>query len=102
VDGQPDRPPVVGHGPADRLADPPGGIGRELEAAPELEAIDRLHQADVAFLDEVQQRQTPVGVALRDRDDQPQVGLEQLALGVADPLLVVPDLLEHLARSAGG
>src|SRR5262249_54748062 len=39
----------------DRLPDPPGGIGRELVAAPVLELIDRLHQADIAFLDQVEE-----------------------------------------------
>ncbi len=39
--------------PADRagdgLADPPGGVGGELVAAPILELVHRLHQADIAF-----------------------------------------------------
>src|SRR5262249_55507991 len=52
-----DRARMVGDGPRDGLADPPGGIGRKLEPAPILEAIDRLHEADIAFLDEVEQRQ---------------------------------------------
>src|SRR5438067_483827 len=57
----------------DRLPDPPGGIGRELVAAAVLELIDRLHQADIAFLDQVEELQAAVGVFLGDRDDEAQV-----------------------------
>src|SRR5438552_1572358 len=39
VHGDPDRPRVVRDGPRDRLADPPGGVGRELEAAAVLEPV---------------------------------------------------------------
>ena len=38
--------------PLDALADPPRGVGREAEAALRLELADRVHQAEVAFLDE--------------------------------------------------
>src|SRR4051794_15352422 len=43
--------------PGDRLADPPGGVGGELEALAPVELLDRVHQAEVALLDEVEQRQ---------------------------------------------
>ena len=103
--GQADGAAVVGDGAADGLADPPGGVGRELEAAAELEAVDRLHQADVAFLDQIEQRQAAIRVALGDRHHQPQVGFEQLALGLADHFLLLAhprgDLAEPAARQAG-
>src|SRR5215472_5144008 len=38
----------------DRLPNPPGGVGRELEAASIFELVDCLHQADVALLDQVE------------------------------------------------
>ena len=45
VHGHADRAALVGNRPADRLADPPSGIGREAEAAGVLELVDRPHQA---------------------------------------------------------
>src|SRR4051794_6764147 len=41
VDRDPDRPGLVRDGPRDRLADPPRGVGRELEALLEVELLDR-------------------------------------------------------------
>ena len=55
VHRDPDRPGVVGDGACDRLTNPPGGVRRELEPPAVLEPVHRLHQADVAFLNEVQQ-----------------------------------------------
>src|ERR1700758_4553502 len=55
---------------ADRLPNPPGSVGRELEAASVFELVDRLHQADVAFLDQVEELEATVDVFLCDRDDE--------------------------------
>ena len=74
---------LVGDRARDRLADPPRGVGRELVAAAVFELVHRLHQADVAFLDQVEELQAAVGVLLGDRDHQAQVGLGHLALGAA-------------------
>src|SRR5215469_7369174 len=38
-----------------RLSNPPSGVGRKLEATSIFELVDGLHQADVAFLDEVEE-----------------------------------------------
>jgi hypothetical protein len=46
-----------------------------------IELLDGADQAQVAFLDEVQERQPTAGVALGDRDDQTQVRLQQVVLG---------------------
>jgi hypothetical protein len=73
---------LVGDRAGDRLPDPPRGIGRELVAAAVLELVDRLHQADVAFLDEVEELQAAVGVFLGDRDHEAQVGLDHFLLGL--------------------
>ena len=53
--GDPYRAHLLCNRPGDRLTDPPTGIGTELIAAPIIELLDRLHQTDVPFLDEVQQ-----------------------------------------------
>jgi hypothetical protein len=65
-----DRPGVVRHGALHRLADPPGGIRRELEAAAPIELLDRAVQAEGALLDQIQERNPEAPVALGDRHDQ--------------------------------
>ena len=90
VHRQADRAALVGDGPGDRLANPPRGVGRELVAALVFELVDGPHQARVAFLDQVEEAQAAVAVALGDRDDQPQVG------GREDPLGVVVLLALHV------
>jgi len=73
---------LVGDGAGNSLPDPPRGIGRELVAAAVLELVHGLHQADIAFLNQVQKLQAAVWCIFRDRNHQPQVGLDQLALGL--------------------
>ena len=90
-----DRARLVGDRAGDRLANPPRRVGRELVAAAVLELLDGLHQADVAFLDQVQELQAAVGVLLGDRHDETQVGLDELALGVLGAAL-------HLGQLAVG
>ena len=48
---------------------------------PPVVALDRLHQPEVALLDQIQERQAPPGVAAGDRDDESQIGLDQPPLG---------------------
>ncbi len=73
---------LIGDGTGDGLADPPRSVGGELVAAAVLELVYRLHQTDVAFLNQVQELQTAVGVLLGDGNHQAKVGFDQLALGV--------------------
>src|SRR5439155_7776606 len=54
---------------------------REPMPEPPVVALDGLHQADVAFLDQVEKRQSTSGVAPGDGDDEPQVGLDQAPAG---------------------
>src|SRR5262245_10217641 len=67
VHGQANGSPVISDGAANGLTNPPGRVCRELEASSELEAINRLHQADVALLDQIEQRQPASEIALGDR-----------------------------------
>ena len=76
-----DRAGLVGDRAGDRLADPPRGVRRELEALGVVELVDRPHQAEVALLDQVEQLHAAARVALGDAHDEAQVGLGQLALG---------------------
>ena len=73
---------LVRDGAGDGLADPPGGVGGELVAAAVLELLDGLHQAHVALLDQVEEGEAAVGVLLRDGDDEAEVGLDHLGLGL--------------------
>ena len=102
VHGDADGAGLVRDGAGDGLADPPGGIGREFEAAAVLELVHGLHEADVALLDQVQELQATVGVALGDADHEAQVGLDELGLGAAADALgtlePVEVLMEDLAR----
>src|ERR1700733_3076063 len=89
-------PGLIGDRAGDGLANPPGRIGRELVTTTIFELIDCLHQTDVAFLDQIQELQTAVGVLLGNRNHQAQVSLDQLALG----LLGVHVALDHFALGA--
>jgi len=82
VHGQADGAGAAVGGPAgDRLADPPGGVGGELEALAPVELLHRAQQAQVALLDQVAERQPGGREAAGDGDDQAQVGLDHLAPG---------------------
>ena len=66
----------------DGLANPPDGVGGKLVAAAILEFLDALHQADVAFLDQIQERLAAVGVFFGDGNDEAQIGLGHVRLGL--------------------
>ena len=59
--------------------DPVDREGHEPNADRRVEALDRLHEAHVAFLDQVAQGQPVAGVAAGDVDDETQVGDDELA-----------------------
>src|SRR3954449_5474291 len=82
VDRDADRARLVGERTGDRLPDPPGRVRGELEALAVVELLRGAHETERALLDEVEERQALVAVVLRDRDDQAQVGLDHLLLGV--------------------
>ena len=98
VDGQADRPALVGERAGDRLADPPCRVRGELEAELVVELLDRADQAEVAFLDEVEERDAGFRVVARDRHDQAQVRLDQTALGGLVALVLQAGELAFLRR----
>jgi hypothetical protein len=98
--GNADRAGLVGDRTGDRLPDPPGRIGRELVAAAIFELIDGLHQADIAFLDQVQELQAAVRVLLGDRDHEAKVGFDHLLLGLAGFALALLHHVHDLAEFA--
>ena len=79
----PDGTGLVRDGAGNGLANPPGGVGGELVATAVFELIHGLHQADVAFLNQVQELQATVGIFLGDGNHQSQVGLDHFFLGAA-------------------
>ncbi|OIQ76287.1 hypothetical protein GALL_420370 [mine drainage metagenome] len=95
---------LVGDGAGDGLANPPGGVGGKLVAAAIFELVHRLHQADVALLDQIQELQATVGVLLGDGNHQAQIGLDHLSLGAARTRLtrghLLVDFLEFLDRQS--
>ena len=72
---------LVGNGPGNRLPNPPSSVGGKLITAAIFKFIDRLHQANIAFLDEVEEQQAAIGVLLGDGNDQTQIGLHHFFLG---------------------
>ena len=81
VDGQANDAPLVGERAGDGLPDPPGRVGRELVAHRVVELLDRADQAEVALLDQVEQRHAGLRVVARDRHHESEVRLDQLPLG---------------------
>src|SRR4029079_5701241 len=61
-----------------------------------LEAIHRLHEADVALLHEIEQGEVAAEVALGHRHDKPEVRLHELELGVPDDAVALLDLGQEL------
>ena len=97
--GHADRPALVRDRARDRLADPPGRVGRELEALAVVELLRGADEPDRALLDQVEERQALVAVALRDRDDEAEVRLDhRLLRGV----LAALDALRELDLLRGG
>src|SRR5262249_19781026 len=101
VDRDADGPRLIGDRARDRLANPPRRVGRELVPAAVLELVDRLHQTDVAFLNQVEELQPAVGVLLRNRDDQPQVGFDELLFRLLGLPLAAHDRVERPLQLLG-
>src|SRR5258708_15219061 len=101
VDRDADRARLVRNRAGDRLADPPRRVRRELVAAAILELVDRLHQADVAFLNEVEELQAPVRVLLRDRHDEAQVRFDELLLRLLGLIFAAQDHVERPLQFVG-
>ena len=76
MDRQSDGARLV-HDPAlDALANPPGGIGRKAKPSLRVEFFDGVDQAEIALLDQIEQRHPAIGVVLGDVHHQAQVVLD--------------------------
>ena len=76
-----DRSGLIRNRSRDGLPDPPSGVGGELVTPAVFKLIDRFHQTNIAFLDEIQELQATVGIFFGDRDHQSQVRFNHLFLG---------------------
>src|SRR5436190_11374025 len=94
-----DRARLVRERAGDRLPDPPGRVGRELESAAVVELFGRAHEPDRPLLDQIEEGQALIAVALGDRHHQAQVGLDHLLLGL---MLAALDPLGQLDLLRGG
>src|SRR6266852_5135236 len=79
----------------DRRLDPPHGVGGEPEALLRLEALDRLHQADIALGDRLRDRQAVAAIVPGDLGHEPQMAGDELVRRVAISVLM-PALGEHV------
>src|SRR6185437_1296359 len=75
-----DRPALVGERPRHRLTNPPRRVRRELEPLAVIELLGGAHETDRPLLDQVEERQTLIAIALRDRHHEPEVRLDHLLL----------------------
>src|SRR5690242_12134827 len=104
VDRDADRARLVRDRARDRLPDPPRRVGRELVAALVLELVDRAHEADVPLLDQVEELEPAVHVALGDRHDEAEVRLDELLLCRPRTMVCAADAadgtLQHRRRHA--
>ena len=82
----------------DGLTDPPGRVGRELEALGAVELFDRLDQAEVALLNEVEEQHAAADIALCNGNDQTEVGLRQTLFRAVARLDVLVELCALLGR----
>src|SRR3954454_10453609 len=89
---------LIGDGASDGLANPPRRVRGELVAAAVFEFLNGLHQADVAFLDEVEELQAAVRVLLGDRDYEAEVGDDQFLLGLIGFLFAGANLADRASQ----
>ena len=92
-----DRPRLIGNRTGNRLTDPPSGISRKLIAAAIFEFVNRLHQTDVAFLNQIQELQPAVGILFGNRNYQPQIGLDHFLFGTFGFPFALFDGIDHPA-----
>src|SRR5262249_50398161 len=111
LDGRPSADLMAGHangasgirqGAGDALANPPGRVGAELVPQAMLVLVHGPHEAAIAFLNEIRERQAATAIALGDRHNQAQVALGQFS---ARLLILDPAMLQHtnqLGEIVGG
>src|SRR3954452_12809378 len=84
VNGNANGAALIGDRTRDCLPDPPHGISRDLDATAIIELLDRVHQPEIALLDQIEQLEGAAATEpLGNRYDQPQMRARQLFPGAA-------------------
>src|SRR4051812_40660995 len=78
---EPNRSALIGNSAGDCLPNPPGGIGGEFEPALVVKLVGRLHETDIAFLDEIEEGETATDVLLCNRDDESKICANEMSSG---------------------
>ena len=89
---------LVGQRAFDGLLDPPRTVGGKLAALGRIKPLDGLHQADVAFADQIQQRQADAFVIAGDFHDEAQVRLDHVFARLLVALLDAGGQFDFLLR----
>src|SRR3989339_1415992 len=89
---------LIGDGAGDRLADPPRGIRTEFESAVRIEFLNGAEEADIALLNQVEEREAAPDVLLGNGDNKTEVRLGQLLLGAG---IALADAARELDLFAG-
>ncbi len=98
MSGDTDGTAVIGQRPGYRLANPPGSIGTETVTTTVIILFNRLHQAHIAFLNQVQELQAPSSILLGNANHQPGISPDQMGSGgVAN--FPEENLFVHLIKS---
>jgi hypothetical protein len=79
---------LLGEGLQDRLTNPPDGVGDELDPLGLVEFVSCPNEAEIPFVDQVRQGHALILVLLGHRDDESEVGSDQL---VQSLLIILPD-----------
>ncbi len=74
----PDRPGLIGNRPGYRLTNPPGRIGTEFISTLIFKFVNRLHQADITLLNQIQKLEAAIGIFFGNADNQTQIRFDQL------------------------
>ena len=90
VDWQADGAGLIHDGAFDRLPNPPGCVGGKTESAFRIELFDCMYKPEVAFLDEVEQRQTPIEIPARYFHNQAQIAFDHSTTCRFVPSLCTP------------
>ncbi|EBA12932.1 hypothetical protein RCCS2_03584 [Roseobacter sp. CCS2] len=93
-----DRARLIRNRAGDRLTDPPCRIGGEFVTAAIFKLINRLHQADVTFLNKIKELQATVRVFLGNGNHQTQIRLDHFFLGLTCFFFALLDLLHDAAE----
>src|SRR5437899_11320959 len=97
--GQTDGLALISQRTLDGLLDPPRGIGAELPAFRRVKTFHGLHQADVAFGNQIEKRQPEIRVVMRDLYDQAQIRPDHQRSRLSVALLDFRGQLDFLVRS---